>query len=107
MLPDISGREVLKTIRSKKDNDSIHIIIISAKRRTRDKVEGLNSGADDYIEKPFDILELIPRVNARFRNEQRVLSKDDIELDLANHSASKAGVPLKLTNREFELLKMF
>lgn len=107
MLPDISGREVLKTIRSKKDNDSIHIIIISAKRRTRDKVEGLDSGADDYIEKPFDILELISRVNARFRNDQRVLSKDDIELDLDNHSASKAGVPLKLTNREFELLKMF
>lgn len=106
-LPDTSGREVLKKIRSKKENDFIRIIIISAKRRTMDKVEGLDSGADDYIEKPFDILELISRVNARFRNDRHELVKDDIVLDLDNHTATKANMPLKLTNSEFELLKIF
>ncbi len=106
-LPDRSGRDVLKWVRSQKEYDSVRIIIISAKRRTRDKVEGLDNGADDYIEKPFDILELISRVNARFRNDNHELSKGDILLDLNNHNATKGGVPLKLTNREFELLKRF
>ncbi len=107
MLPDMSGMDILKSLRANADNDSIRIIIISAKRRTRDKVEGLDSGADDYIEKPFDILELISRVNARFRNDQHILSKGNLVLDLDNHSASLNNTQLKLTNMEFELLKLF
>ena len=106
-LPDVSGRDILKSIRANKENDSIRIIIISAKRRTIDKVEGLDSGADDYIEKPFDILELISRVNARFRNDQHLLSKGNLVVDIDNHNASLGQTQLKLTNREFELLKIF
>lgn len=106
-LPDVSGRDILKSIRANKENDSIRIIIISAKRRTMDKVEGLDSGADDYIEKPFDILELISRVNARFRNDQHLLSKGNLVIDIDNHNASLGQTQLKLTNREFELLKIF
>ncbi len=106
-LPDVSGRDILKSIRANKENDSIRIIIISAKRRTMDKVEGLDSGADDYIEKPFDILELISRVNARFRNDQHLLSKGNLVVDIDNHNASLGQTQLKLTNREFELLKIF
>lgn len=107
MLPDVSGRDILKSIRANKESDSIRIIIISAKRRTMDKVEGLDSGADDYIEKPFDILELISRVNARFRNDQHLLSKGNLVIDIDNHNASLGQTQLKLTNREFELLKIF
>lgn len=107
MLPDVSGRDILKSIRANKENDSIRIIIISAKRRTMDKVEGLDSGADDYIEKPFDILELISRVNARFRNDQHLLAKGNLVIDIDNHNASLGQTQLKLTNREFELLKIF
>lgn len=107
MLPDVSGRDILKSIRANKENDSIRIIIISAKRRTMDKVEGLDSGADDYIEKPFDILELISRVNARFRNDQHPLAKGNLVIDIDNHNASLGQTQLKLTNREFELLKIF
>ena len=106
-LPDVSGRDILKSIRANKENDSIRVIIISAKRRTMDKVEGLDSGADDYIEKPFDILELISRVNARFRNDQHLLSKGNLVVDIDNHNASLGQTQLKLTNREFELLKIF
>ncbi len=67
MLPKISGQEILKIIRKDSSNNNIDVIIISANKLLNDKVDGLNLGADDYIEKPFEILELISRVNARFR----------------------------------------
>ena len=57
MLPDTTGQEILKNIRSKAIYDDVEIIIISAKRMLMDKVDGLDLGADDYIEKPFDVLE--------------------------------------------------
>ena len=69
MLPDASGEDILKTIRSDETNDAIQIIIVSAKNRTINKIDGLDLGADDYIAKPFDVLELISRVNARARRK--------------------------------------
>ena len=69
MLPDASGEDILKAIRSDETNDAIQIIIVSAKNRTINKIDGLDLGADDYIAKPFDVLELISRVNARARRK--------------------------------------
>jgi two-component system, OmpR family, alkaline phosphatase synthesis response regulator PhoP len=107
MLPDVSGMDILKKIRCDSSNDKIQIIIISAKRMTMDKVEGLDNGADDYIEKPFDILELISRVNARFRKSKNILTFQDIILDPATHSAKRNNVDLSLTNMEYDILKLF
>ena len=77
MLPDTSGTEILKNIRSKAIYDDVDIIIISAKRMVMDKVDGLDLGADDYIEKPFDILELMSRVNVKYRryNKRKFMCK--------------------------------
>lgn len=67
MLPEISGEEILKEIRANSTNDDIQVIVISAKTLLVDKVDNLNLGADDYITKPFDVLELIGRVNTKSR----------------------------------------
>lgn len=106
MLPDGSGMDILKTLRCDHENNNIQIIILSAKRMTMDKVEGLDSGADDYIEKPFDILELISRVNARFRLDHEILSYGDISMDLNRHTCTCHGVLIDLTNSEFSILKL-
>ncbi len=106
MLPDCSGMDILKKIRSESGNDDVKIIILSAKIMTMDKVEGLDSGADDYIEKPFDILELISRVNARFRHEKEILIHDDLILDVKSHVVRLRGMEVNLTNTEFEILRL-
>lgn len=105
MLEDGNGIDVLKKIRSNPIYDKIQIIIISAKRMTLDKIEGLDSGADDYIEKPFDILELISRVNARFRLQKNEIIYKDIKLNENTHIAYRADKELDLTNMEFNILK--
>ena len=71
MLPDINGKEIIKKIRANSNYDKISIIIISAKSMIIDKVEGLDFGADDYISKPFDLLELISRVNVQKRRQEK------------------------------------
>ncbi len=105
MLEDGNGIDVLKKIRSNPIYDKIQIIIISAKRMTLDKIEGLDNGADDYIEKPFDILELISRVNARFRLQKNEIVYKDIRLNENTHIAYKENQELDLTNMEFNILK--
>lgn len=109
MLPDTSGSEILKNIRSKTVYDDVDIIIISAKRMLMDKVDGLDLGADDYIEKPFDILELMSRVNAKYRRYNRknnvVLTAKDVSLDLEKHIVKKGDNLIELTNKEFDILK--
>lgn len=105
MLEDGNGIDVLKKIRSNPIYDKIQIIIISAKRMTLDKIEGLDNGADDYIEKPFDILELISRVNARFRLQKNEIIYKDIKLNENTHIAYKDNQELDLTNMEFNILK--
>lgn len=106
MLPDCSGMDILKKIRSESENDEVKIIILSAKRMTMDKVEGLDSGADDYIEKPFDILELISRVNARFRHEKEIFIHQNLIMDVKSHTVSQDGKEVNLTNTEFEILRL-
>lgn len=109
MLPDASGMDILKKLRSDPSNDDMPLVIISAKRMAMDKVEGFDNGADDYIEKPFDILELISRINARFRKSQNkdVLSFKNIEINFKNHSVTKEGEIIPLTNMEFDILSLF
>ena len=106
MLPYGNGMDILKTLRNSVENNDIKIIILSAKRMTMDKVEGLDCGADDYIEKPCDILELIARVNARFRLDHEILSYHDISLDLNRHTCTYQGKSIDLTNTEFSILKL-
>lgn len=106
MLPNIQGGELLKLIRSDASNDEIEIIIISANHMLMDKVQGLDEGADDYIEKPFDILELMSRVNAKVRrhNKTKTIKVNDVTLDIYKHEVYVSDKQVKLTTREFEIL---
>lgn len=108
MLPDIDGKFILKQIRSMSKNDDIHIIIISAKHMITDKVEGLDLGADDYIEKPFDLLELMARVEAQARrlNKKKVICKDDVILKLDERECYKNNSKIDLTVKEFDILTL-
>ncbi len=108
MLPDLSGTEILKMIRANPKNDYIEIIIVSANRMVMDKVDGLDLGADDYIEKPFDILELMSRVNAKFRRFKKTkkLFNKDILLDIDKHFCYYKDQEIELTVKEFEILKI-
>jgi len=108
MLPDMYGLDILKKIRADSANEDIQIIILSAKRMTIDKVDGLDLGADDYIEKPFDILELLSRINSKARrlHSSNSLSHLDLSLDLDKFTCTKSGERIELTNMEFEVLKI-
>ncbi len=108
MLPDMSGSEILKTIRSNPQYDDIEIIIVSANRMVMDKVDGLDLGADDYIEKPFDILELMSRVNAKFRRfkKNKKLFNENILLDIDKHICICNQKEIELTIKEFEILQI-
>lgn len=108
MLPDMSGSEILKTIRSNPQYDDIEIIIVSANRMVMDKVDGLDLGADDYIEKPFDILELMSRVNAKFRRfkKNKRLFNEHILLDIDKHICICNQKEIELTIKEFEILQI-
>jgi two-component system alkaline phosphatase synthesis response regulator PhoP len=104
MLPGIQGKEILKLIRSDKANDNIHIIVVSAKSMTSDKVIALDLGADDYIIKPFELSELVSRVNAHIRRSTK--SKDSFDfsnfrVDLSTGEIYKNGKLLQLTTTEF------
>ncbi len=106
MLPDLSGNEIIKKVREDHNNDNIEIIILSAKRMLIDKVEGLDIGADDYLEKPFDLLELMSRVNARLRRHKNedVISASELCIDIKKHQAYFKGKELELTNKEYDIL---
>ena len=108
MLPNIQGADLLKKIRDDEKNDDIQIIIVSANRMVMDKVDGLDLGADDYIEKPFDILELMSRVNSkarRFYKKQKMVL-GDFSLDVKKHEFYKNDELIELTNKEFEIMRL-
>ena len=107
MLPDGSGLDALKYIKEK--YPSVSCIMLSALSKEEDKVNGLNMGADDYIAKPFSVLELTARVNARLRGKQRqsVLSVDCVTLNLETFVCEIDGKEVSLNHKEFELLKYF
>lgn len=110
MLPDEDGLEILSQIRSQKDTAGIPIIMVTAKTSELDKVKGLDLGADDYITKPFGVMELISRVKALLRRtagsqDESKICYGEIVLDNDKHAVSVAGAACELTFKEFELLK--
>lgn len=105
MLPDGSGLDALKFV---KDNyPDVSCIMLSALSKEEDKVNGLNTGADDYIAKPFSVLELTARVNARLRSKQRqtVISVGNVTLDTDTFECTVGGAAVALNRKEYELLK--
>lgn len=106
MLPDMSGSDIIKKIRSNQKYDNVHIIVVSAKHMTMDKVENLDLGSDDYIEKPFDLLELMSRVEAHARRlrKSNLIKIGDIELDVAKRECIYQNKPVDLTVKEFDIL---
>lgn len=107
MLPDGSGLDALRLI--KKRHPSVSCIMLSALSKEEDKVNGLNMGADDYIAKPFSVLELAARVNARLRGkrQQSVLSAGTVTLNTETMRCEIGGTQVSLNKKEYELLKCF
>lgn len=109
MLPDENGYEVVKKIRKNQVWRKLPIIMVSAKSTEIDMVRGLDEGADDYIKKPFSIMELISRVKALLRRTQDkdpvLLKVNDITLDYTRHLVYVKDEPVELTYKEFELLR--
>lgn len=111
MLPDMVGLEIVKKLRSRPDTVRVPIILVTAKTTELDKVKGLDIGADDYLTKPFGVMELISRVKALLRRS-RALQDDkqmvlgDITLDSERREVHVGGELCELTFKEFELLKL-
>ncbi len=105
MLPGKDGLEVCREIR---EESGVPIVMLTAKSDTMDVVKGLESGADDYVPKPFKPKELVARVRARLRMSEpstpEILKVGDVSIDVAGHTVEKAGKPVSLTPLEFELL---
>jgi two-component system response regulator MprA len=108
LMPGIDGLEVCRRLREEGD---LPILILTAKDETEDRVRGLDTGADDYLVKPFDLDELLARVRALLRRrdsrEQRVLHFADLALDLTSRVATRGEEKIDLTTREYELLAYF
>ncbi|MCI5675371.1 MAG: response regulator transcription factor [Ezakiella sp.] len=110
MLPGISGIEVAKKIR--KSNEAVGIIMLTAKSQDQDKIEGLESGADDYITKPFNPTELILRIKGLVKRVdtvplQKVIKDGDFELDSEKREFRKNGEYIELTPTEFAIMELF
>jgi two-component system response regulator MprA len=108
MLPDVDGLAVCRRLR---EAGSMPILLLTARDTVPDRVAGLDSGADDYLVKPFALDELLARVRAQLRRGQpradKLLHYADLRLDLETREAARLGEPLRLTPREFELLAAF
>lgn len=112
MMPEIDGIEVLKRLRSEPKYKDIPVIMATAKGTEMDKIGGLNSGADDYLVKPFGVMEMVARVNAVLRRITKVELTDDITvgaitLKEKEHKVIIEGKKVELTHKEFEMLKLF
>lgn len=106
MLPGADGFDIMEYIRPLK----VPIIFISAKSDVKDKVKGLKLGAEDYLVKPFDALELVARVEVvlrRFHKTETILSAGDVTVDTEARKVMRKGVPVVLTNKEYGLLVLF
>ena len=110
MLPDEDGMSILAKIRADKKTAKIPVMMVTAKATELDKVKGLDNGADDYITKPFGVMELISRVKALLRRTRDVevetqVKYGEILIDDDKHAITVAGNPCELTYKEYELLK--
>ena len=112
MLPGEDGIEILKKLKSSSRTREIPVIMVTAKGAEYDKVKGLDLGADDYVTKPFGMMELVSRVKAVLRRSEKaardqknILASGDIEIDTQKHEVTAAGEVVNLTLKESELLK--
>ena len=112
MLPGEDGLEILKKLKSSSRTWNIPVIMVTAKGAEYDKVKGLDLGADDYVAKPFGMMELVSRVKAvlrrseaNARDQKSILAAGDIEIDTKKHEVTAAGDVVNLTLKEYELLK--
>ncbi len=110
-LPDVDGVDVCRAIRAV---STVPVIVVSARGEVDDRILGLDSGADDYLVKPYDIGELVARVHAVYRRRraaepagsQDVLEFEEVRIDLHRHSVTVAGRPVTLTRKEFQVLAL-
>lgn len=104
MLPGLDGFAVCSKIR---ESSNSHILIVSAKNQKEDKLKGLNLGADDYIEKPYDMDILLAKINGIFKRKYGVweITEGKLTLNCVTHTLKKNGQQLDVTEKEFELLK--
>lgn len=112
MLPGMDGIEILKKLRAAPATARIPVIIASAKGTEYDKVVGLDSGADDYLAKPFGMMEMVSRIRAVLRRSstvdtEKALHFGQLQMVPASHTVTSAGHRVELTVKEFALLKLF
>ena len=113
MLPDEDGLQIVQKLRHNPRAAHIPIIMVTARTTEIDKVKGLDMGADDYLTKPFGVMELIARVRALLRRssegreEKKILSLDELSMDDEKHAVYVNDKTCELTFKEYELLKMF
>ncbi len=106
MLPGADGYDIMEYIRPLK----VPVIFITAKHEVKDRVKGLRLGAEDYLVKPFEVVELVARVEVvlrRFNKTQKLLQAGDVVVDVEARKVTKAGNPVVLTNKEYGLLVLF
>lgn len=110
MLPDESGYDIVRKLRKRPATQDIPIILVTAKTTEMDMIKGFDGGADDYIKKPFSIMELITRVKALLRRtakeEPKLLKLDDLVIDHERHVVTVNNEPVDLTYKEYELLRL-
>ncbi len=108
MLPKLSGIELCKKLREIKKETPV--LMLTARGEIEDKIEGLDSGADDYLTKPFVFAELRARINALLRRSYHQVSNNlslaDLDIDPVKHTVNRAGKPIKLTPKEFAILEL-
>ncbi len=115
ILPDMDGLEVCRRLRTNPTTQDIPILLLTAKKEVVSRIEGLNTGADDYLTKPFSFDELVARIRAILRRLNRkatagnspVLQVGDLQLNTATHEVTRAGRPIGLTATEYNLLHLF
>ena len=112
MLPNVSGIEVCRQVKSRPETREIPVIMLSARSEEGDKVRGLEIGADDYVTKPYSVTELMARVRSQLRRARpamagQTLVYDDIQLDAETHRVTRGDEMLKLGPTEFRLLSTF
>lgn len=110
MLPDESGYDIVRKLRKRPATQDSPIIMVTAKTTEMDMIKGFDGGADDYIKKPFSIMELITRVKALLRRtakeEPKLLKLDDLVIDHERHVVTVNNEPVDLTYKEYELLRL-
>lgn len=112
MLPGEDGISLLKRLRTKSETKNIPVILATAKGTEYDKVIGLDLGADDYLAKPFGMMEMVSRIKAVLRRcapveKENQLSRGELTINLSEHTVSAAGERVQLTLKEYEMLHLF